>query len=232
MKARPIIMNGDMVRALLDGRKVQTRRVIKEPCNGVTTDIEDGEAWITNQNDEWVPRVSPFGQPGDLLWVRETCRAHEDEPGLDCVRYAADHGFRPIEDTPEAADLFVQLASYGMKKSGQVECRTVPSIHMPRWASRLTLKIINVRVERLREISEADSEAEGISPYDVSMLDEEEIQLLDAPLTDSETPFKNGFALLWSSIYGSESWEANPWVWVIDFETIQRNVDDVIGGDA
>lgn len=169
MKERPIIFSGPMVRAILEGRKTQTRRVVKDDtmlawlnCDNVVKPINDHVAHLG----------CPYGQPGDRLWVRETfC------PDYDPPIYKAD------ED--------------------QAKIAWKPSIHMPRWASRITLEITAVRVERLQDISDADALAEGCEPFR-----ENDMNAIDA------------YADLWADINGPENWEANPWVWVIEFKKV------------
>lgn len=179
MKERGMIFNGEMVRAILDGRKTQTRRVMKPQPD------EDGLAKVIN--GPWVDTSEriyrcPFGVPGDRIWVRETFSPvpdHEEPAGCSAILYAAD-GNGP----------------YG---------KWVPSIHMPRWASRITLEITGVRVERLNDISECDAKAEG-APTECCVIGDKHFL---------------GFRSLWKSIYGDESWRSNPWVWVIEFKRIE-----------
>lgn len=207
MKERPVIFNGEMVRAILDGRKTQTRRVMKpqpEPC------YRGGHWWPSNtfktmlhieeqmQNGAggWgglAGDACPFGQVGDRLWVRETwAEAGASAPDLTLYRsnYPA-HVPAGYENVPEAEDI-----------------RWRPSIHMPRWASRITLEITGVRVERLQDISEADAIAEGGTKH-----------------------FNiDWFGPLWASIYGVDSWNANPWVWVIEFRRVVDSAREVERG--
>ncbi|MEW9586276.1 hypothetical protein [Paraburkholderia sp. DGU8] len=216
MKERPILLSGHMVRALLDGSKTQTRRVVKLPHNnplgqwepttiggengGRTAACEalplQGGIWHTRTGDSL---VCPNGQPGDRLWVRETFahmyrgNAAPESRRDDDVVYKAD-GFTPDEYV------------YGSWK---------PSIHMPRWASRITLEVTGVRVERLQDISEQDAIAEGIgktasgfwSTYGRSGVD------------GTYSP-RSSFHCLWESINGPEAWDANPWVWVVEFKRV------------
>lgn len=180
MKERPILFSGPMVRALLAGTKTQTRRVMKvQPpadgyelatCISTTGDRRDEgrQHWLKRDGyrvlDGSQPYFScPYGQPGDRLWVRETCRADELPDGLDGVRYLADDHFEPIKNTEGAADQWVSMHHYRGGNGGGLIGPTVPPIHMPRWASRITLDITAVRVERLQDISEADAVAEGIN---------------------------------------------------------------------
>lgn len=165
MKERPILFSGPMVRAILDGRKTQTRRVVK-PRQGML--------------DDWTGLPCPYGKPGDRLWVRETC--YFEQPHGEVI-YRADPGSEKALD-PEFTGL-----------------RWRPSIHMPRWASRITLEIVNVRVERLQDIRVDDARAEGVT---------------------AKWPV-HGFRNLWQSINGFGSWDANPWVWVVEFRNMERS---------
>ena len=183
---RPILFSAGMVRALLDGRKTQTRRIIKPQPAYID---EKGTAYQAVSIDEpsnleYHPAQYPYGQPGDLLWVRESFTMYDDQP---------------LYKTGKHDDMM----------------KWKPSIHMPRWASRLTLKIKEIRVERLQDISNEDAVAEGIgTPLDMryAALDE--------------------FKPLWDSInakrhHGKYAWDKNPWVWVIVFEVIKQNIDQL-----
>lgn len=197
MRERPILFNADMVRAVLDGSKTQMRRIMR-----VQPD-EDGLAKVTN--GPWVDTSErfyscPFGLKGDRLWVRETCQAVEHESGLDVVRYPADGNEIPVKSHPLDAGRWVDLYRY---RGG--EGKIVPSIHMPRWASRITLEITGVRVERLQDISEQDAAAEGANT-ELSLIGDKHYL---------------GYRSLWKSIYGADSWQANPWVWVIEFKRVE-----------
>ncbi|MBJ2080619.1 hypothetical protein [Serratia ureilytica] len=214
MKERTVIFNGEMVRAILDGRKTQTRRVMKpqpEPC------YRGGHWWPSNafktmlhieeqmQNGQggWkglAGDACPFGQVGDRLWVRETFG--------DC-------GNRLVyrADTKDGA-------------ASQVK-RWVPSIHMPREDCRILLEITAVRVERLNDISEEDAKAEGVKPAGDMLPDYPDTFL--TPKGDFATA-KVAFQRLWQSIYGAESWRANPWVWVIEFRRVGGSTREVERG--
>ncbi|WP_145570463.1 hypothetical protein [Yersinia bercovieri] len=227
-KERPILFNTEMVNAILSGRKTQTRRIMKVQPQVTEQRLRELDAWqdgfsISQQvnaafQSGFIDVKYPQGQPGDQLWVRETWQgplvpyneAYEmfqnPEPYQkveNCV-YRADGG--PCPEFTDADDDLRQ----GWR----------PSIHMPRWASRISLLITGIRVERLNDVCEESAKAEGAQQYDISRLTTDEINLLDAPLKNPDTPYTNGFALLWESCYGSGSWAANPWVWVIDFEKI------------
>ncbi|WP_434218800.1 hypothetical protein [Escherichia coli] len=186
---RGMIFNAEMVRAILDGRKTQTRRPIKWKQTRFTEigEREDGSKWPWSEDAEhacdfWHP--CPFGAVGDRIWVRETWNKYG---GL--LTYRADHDW--IGD---------------MRKEKVCTAKWVPSIHMPRWASRILLEITDVRVERLQSITLGDICKEvGCGLYDFR-------------------PATYGFQVweeLWESIYGEESWKANPWVWVIEFKRVE-----------
>lgn len=218
MKERPIIFSGPMVRAILDGRKTQTRRVVKNPGLPCATDDQHRDEFMRNGR-------CPYGYPGDRLWVRETCRAFERrEDAIDGVVYSADGAFRPIENTNKAADQWCDLYAYGKQRG-----RIVPSIHMPRWASRITLEVSGVRVERLQKITEADAVAEGLKSvakdgklFKWGIPDSDGCPGNDQPGSwhwhEWEKSPIAAFRKLWASINGSDSWDANPWVWVIEFK--------------
>ncbi len=206
MKERPILFKGEMVRAILDGRKTQTRRVMKQQfTEGETGDfmeiahaMKDGIAyfWESEYPEEGSDQIKcPYGRPGDRLWVRETFNSD----WCDKTIFKADGG------SAKAAGF-------------SAEPKWKPSIHMPRWASRINLEITNVRVERLCEIIPHDALAEGV----------------DYPHRDDCPPDKRtleAFQLLWDSVFPGVNdlnktptspveWGSNPWVWVIEFKRI------------
>lgn len=195
MKERPILMSASMVRAILDGRKTETRRILKtQPeANFIGDEIRSVQL-LANGNfgafddcgltgcGEW---KCPYGQPGDRLWVKETFCVAESPEGEKCYAYRADN--------------WTECPSENGKWMPSIFCRRV--------ASRITLEITAVRVERLNDISEADAKAEGC-----------EFDAWSYP--QSFTPGKSSYRALWESINGSESWAKNPWVWVIAFKRI------------
>ncbi len=192
-----MIFNGEMVRAILHGRKTQTRR----PANPSTANLLD----LQEQYPHKKYNIScPFGAVGDRIWVRETwAEAGAGAPDLKLYRANyPEHVPTHYENVPPVDEI-----------------RWTPSIHMPRWASRITLEITCVRVERLNSISQKDAQAEGmeLTGWRPTYSD---------PDSGGEvwTPYDN-FAQLWESIYGEESWKANPWVWVIEFKVVP-NVQD------
>jgi hypothetical protein len=228
MKERPILFSAPMVRAILEGRKTQTRREVKLKHFGLPrvtwNKPVDGfiQEFLKSAPMSGIIRQCPYGQPGDRLWVRENCRAEELKYAgcEDGVRYPADGAWRPIDNTRDAADKWLDLASYGMKKSGRPECRTVPSIHMPRWASRILLEIVSIRVERLQDISDAgpqnDCTAEGV--FHCGMECPTYDQWHGSGIRSAE---KFLYRQLWEQINGPGSWAANPWVWVVEFKRMK-----------
>lgn len=205
MKERPILFNDAMVRAILDGRKTQTRRIVKFPKGALLEEISKPwmrpTVWLPEQGES-VLMDCPYGQTGDRLWVRETWQAWHE---FNAMRAA---------DIPEDAKLRINYPANG----NTWDARMRPSIHMPRWASRITLEITGVRVEQLQDISEADAQAEGIAgPYDVGY------SAYQVP-GDSKPRYSTAaaaFETLWDSINsGSDAWDANPWVWVIEFQKV------------
>ena len=182
MKERPILFSGEMVRAILDDRKTMTRRVVK-PQPEQDTDCP----YHIGTGIERKARICPYGKPGDRLWVRETF----------CDRNNNGEQIKPLyrSDGQEYQDGDGRL----------FEPKWKPSIFMPRWASRITLEITNVRVERLQDISNKDIESEGACGR--------------ACVTHRLT-----FKQLWDSINSKRgySWESNPWVWVVEFERIKE----------
>ncbi|WP_262033994.1 ASCH domain-containing protein [Serratia liquefaciens] len=225
MKERPVIFNGEMVRAILDGRKTQTRRAISDRhLHLIDVASQVGECYplesgIDHANSQSYYREHcPFGQVGDRLWVREAYQGPlfnfdqmetylEDTSKFErpeFCEYRADGG-----RTPEYYDADDNLR-HGWK----------PSIHMPRWASRILLEITAVRVERLNDISEADAINEGIDADSLAESQDNYDCIADHNMTGRPTA-KGHFSDLWQSIYGEESWAANPWVWVIEFKRVE-----------
>lgn len=207
MTERGMIFNSEMVRAILDGRKTQTRRIIKDCTVGkdpISKFIQIGKKFIgcyPEDVPELIRECCPYGVPGDRIWVRETwAEAGASAPDLKLYRanYPA-HVPTHYENVPPAEDV-----------------RWTPSIHMPRWASRITLEITGVRVEQLKSISEEEARSEG-----VARLREGLWETLPAGLDAAPAKRRGSFATLWDSIYGSGEWDRNPWVWVIEFKRIE-----------
>ncbi|MCX5581357.1 hypothetical protein [Kaistia terrae] len=225
-KARPILFSGPMVRALLDGRKTQTRRLMKpQPAL-----VGDDQWHIPGTPDEFrlpANRMGAFAPDyvriklGDRLWVRE---AHALLPR---TAYRMSIGTGTIAQREHPTDGYTAAVfREGFDRSGRPAWR--PSIHMPRWASRLTLAVTDVRVERLQGISDADAEDEGID------LDSDFASLCNS-IADAgySNDLPNGsvqqavFRHLWETINCAGSWEANPWVAAYTFTVSRTNIDEV-----
>lgn len=238
MKEHPILFSGLMVQAILDGRKTQTRRIIKpqpeaDDC-GFWFPSKAHKKKLVYETDESFKRWllhsfrCPYGQPGDRLWVRETfvnlAATTPDgiltiRPGDKIIRLP--EGFKSCDGRYKWSPFDGEIVSY--QADGDIEfCdgdgfsgewadrsdmpRWKPSIHMPRWASRITLEITGVRVERLQDISEADVKAEGINPE----------------TNNSGRMHRALYRELWNQLNAKRGygWDANPWVWVIEFKRV------------
>jgi hypothetical protein len=242
----PMLFNADMIEALLDGRKTETRRVLKpqpstfEISPGKTCDIHplkiegesrsriamgfNGSGVLTDQKCS--------AEIGDLIWVRENWRVgawrteHWAREIGECdaeiaIDYPAnDHARREWlkGDDPKMMLRLVEQSRWDAKKSGLAQqnerceysgwppgespCRVRPSIHMPKWDSRLTLRVSGYGIERLQDIDVAGSKAEGVQPAEYA----------------SRAPYRNGFSELWQDIHGPDAWAQNPWVEAVKFE--------------
>ncbi|EPC6248964.1 morphogenetic protein [Klebsiella pneumoniae] len=216
MTERGMIFNGEMVRAILDGRKTQTRRPVKFPVHDKNLGCELAGNELAGELSAGNYLNSAFGKPGDRIWVRETFQGPLFDYDL-MDSYCKD-------PTPFEKPVFCVYKADGVPApefydaDDELHCCWRPSIHMPRWASRILLEITDVRVERLNAISEEDATAEGVPPAG-SLLPDYPGTFL-TPKGDFATA-KVAFQRLWESIYGEESWKANSWVWVISFERIE-----------
>lgn len=216
-KERPILFNGDMARAVLLGEKTQTRRAVTTKTlhlfDAACRAGECGSLDERNDNDQpYFRQFSPFGQPSDRLWVRESFRVHGIATDVATLVYKASVRHSYTEQTRR-----VPVCVCNKPVSPE---KWTPSIHMPRWASRTLLEITNVRVERLNDITEADCWAEGILEID-GQFSNQEIVDMAARLHLSIEDARAQYALLWESIYGAGSWDKNPWVWVIEFKRME-----------
>lgn len=223
MADRPILFSAPMVRALLAGTKTQTRRIMKpQPI------VEANGSWrwegryggfvgaMGTHVEEGFPlsaaAYAPI-QPGDRLWVKETWRTVKQHDHLSprdlhpdwTIQYLTD---RPLSDPSDVDD--------GPTLTG----RTRVSIHMCRWMSRLTLHVTDVRVQRLQDISDQDAAAEGVRPWPTEM-----VEVGFASVNSAVVPARTLYALLWNSINGACSWEANPWVAAYTFTVEHANID-------
>lgn len=197
MKSRPILFSAPMVRAILDGTKTQTRRVCKLTDSGRVKAPGSSHNWHLDDPDCWM--ASPYGTPGSELWVKETCRVQSLE-GECVLQYRSDMSIVELPEYAYPNDPI--LRKWLASQLVEADKKWKPSIFMPRAASRITLEITGVRVERLRDISPHDALAEGVGH-----------NTMGNPAVDYQN--------LWESINGPGSWEANPWVWVISFRRIK-----------
>jgi len=197
MTEHPILFSAPMVRAILGGRKTQTRRIfaLRRRVDAMEVEFIDGEAWAAIDGEPWrVP--CPYGSPGKRLWVRETWAPipRRPIPQAECW-WGSDRDWPGAMDLPECPERAGKALVYAATWDDRYPMRGHwhPSIHMPRWASRLTLQVEAARVERLQDITEEDARTEGVSSV-------------------------AEYADLWDRINGKRApWSANPWVWVVTF---------------
>lgn len=249
MKERPILFSAPMVRAIMEGRKTMTRRVCKIALpEGIeyepNPEDRDGICWsaVLGANDIWgqlrwlvgakwgcqplskehehllPPCVCPYGVKGDRLWVRENFYHgdgfYDDKPDVAWKNW---HGIRDGVRKATWIDYQADMDDARWREFNDDPWAWKPSIFMPRWASRITLEITGVRVERLNEITYDDAVSEGLVYEDgVWSVDDKNGKTISRCVDPRDT-----FMQLWSSINGRESWDANPWVWVVEFQRIK-----------
>lgn len=241
MKQRPILFSTPMVQAILEGRKTQTRRIVNPQELSHTRwrycgHSKDGEHevprpvdgprphdrwywWRNNISHDWILQC-PYGEPGDILWVRETWQ-HAKSTHCHCPQSSEPS---PCDEWSNGIGCRSNRGKVVYAADGASEVLWKPSIHMPKEACRLFLRIKSVRVERLQDISEQDAIAEGVQYW----ADDHDTELLDATFRNYKTGERNlvtsysSFQSLWQKINGDESWGSNPWVWVIEFERIEK----------
>lgn len=222
MRERPILFSAPMVRAILEGRKTQTRRVVKRiPWRpGVNPDFSQarefsnaGEFRIAGSEEMTTGFRCPYGQPGERLWIRETWMPgysheadHEKGPQVSLLYRADNTEQRVAAPSYELAERWDRDFS----EDGDHPPNWRPSIHMPRWACRLVLEVTGVRVERLHGISDQDCIAEGCAGGHDSI-----------PNYRYNALPSEHFRWLWNSINGPDAWDANPWVWVVEFKRLE-----------
>ncbi len=230
VKSRPILFSGPMVRALLAGTKTQTRRIVKDApeeaqllrlneSGHLQSYVADVNGLLDNAEDAWFPVIGEhgcevpvrctYGRPGDRLWVKESWA------------YRLDHDHMNGGELYAAGVLQAWYWADGIEKCCNTGCagaagRVRAARFMPRWASRITLDITTVRVERLQNISRADAMAEGIA--DLSVADSTMFGIVGGDLF-AQHPVR-AYQLLWQSINGPGSWDLNPWLWVIGFKRV------------
>lgn len=233
MKERPILFSAPMIRAILNGTKTQTRRVapisrldirqqdegmvtwsvaFAKPVKGTLASHSGGKLSTDQASRIVASQFCPYGQPGDRLWVREAFQP--------LLAEGSDH-WKADWKTGEGYAISYP-ATDGIKEwidpDDNIGSGCKPSIHMPRWASRITLELTGVRVERLWEISEADAIAEGIERSYDQWRDYRTDQAVNYP--NAATPI-DSYRTLWEQINGQGSWDINPWVWVVEFRRLE-----------
>ena len=220
-KERPILFSAPMIRAILDGRKTQTRRILKMPKGGY---IEDGIPLRHVGGDYFNAIPCPYGERGDRLWVRETWQAYDGGSFKTAFGVA-----RTFSREPKLGDTIEFKADKDLSKCF-INWR--PSIHMPRWASRITLEVTEVRVERVQEITEEDAKAEGVRAV---TKDSKVVKycVYDQSSDTSSTAWqempnsaRGAFKTLWDKLNAPRGfgWDANPWVWVVSFKRVEQEV--------
>lgn len=217
IKERPMLFSAPMVRALLDGSKTQTRRIMKPQPQPAP---EPGKHWwpsnphqsmlrVEDEMQKWTGLAGdccPYGDHGDRLWVRET---HRPIFGQTCGLIGVDYQADPREKWERLGDAPDCL----------IKSKWTPSIHMRREYSRILLEVVSVRVERLQDISEADAKAEGIEPHEVR-----QFAIYGMSAAERAAVYRDAavgpYRGLWQQINGADSWDANPWVWVVEFKRL------------
>ena len=205
MKERPILFSAPMVRAILEGQKTATRRPVKGAA----------AKWLIDFTPEFVAdsanALCPYGAPGDRLWVREAWQADAQ------VNAVAPRDLSQGEPIQYPANGVVRQTGCSIITPG----KTRPSIHMPRWVSRILLEVTAVRVERLHDIDEDQVQAEGIGDHEFGCMQPYDQD--GAPECDCcNISFEESFQRLWETINGADAWSANPWVWVIEFKRVKQ----------
>ena len=249
MRELPILMNGPMVRAVLEGRKTVTRRILKpqpfpdgyyqgdicldvrSPYARFSVEAVDGGAYLSEEHE------SPYGEPGDRLWVREAWRVPDSLnacSGFDIAERCIEAGYRKPWSPIRFEDDGALTSAKDWHEFGSTPGEATPGRYrharfMPRWASRITLEVTGVRAERLQDITHLQAIAEGVEevgigsgyPWHYSATPvtwADAVEGNAAVYDDARLAFRD----LWQSINGPESWDANPWVWAIEFRRIEQ----------
>jgi hypothetical protein len=228
MKERPILMNGAMVRAVLDGSKTQTRRIVKKVglAAPAPQSVIDGAATYAGG----MVAHCPYGQPGDRIWVRETWGviSHAWDEACNLIDWAPDRPATAISEMPFGQGYHSGHVIYAADGAfewsgdddGDGDPRSAwhPSIHMPRRASRILLEIVSVRVERLKDISDADIVAEGIDMEALAESQDRYDIVCKGSGASGRATERSAWRDLWESTGGN--WDANPWCWAITFKRV------------
>lgn len=241
----PIQFSTPMVEAIVAGKKVATRRILTVPWKGQTRafpyspyyDESDGKLFCSDEYGDWHEATkflrSPYGYPEDprgirahRLWVRETWRPEErSTDGLDGIRFRAGDAFVPIDESPEAADAWVQVNAWRRFHRPASHNPWRPAMYLPRWACRLVLEVTALRVERLQSMTWADIRKEGVGCPEHDF---------ESGFCCSECPaLRAEFSKKWDEINGKRFdgdvvWAKNPWVWVVEFKMVERAIESRI----
>lgn len=219
MKERPILFSGPMVRAILEGRKTVSRRLVTVPWSGSKRSLpyepywvdEDGELFVMDEGGAYEPAEHAiggrFGAKGDRLWVKETFQP-----------FWADPDIRPTKGWKDGRDGYrinYVADSEPEPYEHEDDLRLTPSIFMPRWASRILLEVVSVRIERLHKITEEDAKREGVDPTNGHQI--------RGALIGNGPSHREGFAQIWEDINGKRaSWASNPWVFRVEFRKVRQ----------
>lgn len=220
LNSKPILFSAEMVRAILEGRKTQTRRIVKpQPAKNTqafwhcvkSTDKSKVGLWSPKSGTDAGNAVPtgkevrcPYGSVGDFLWVRESWRPIFVSKSVACIQYRSNMQVIRHQINQEISSALESIESQCNERVDKSGPKWRPSIHMPRWASRITLEIKSIKIERLRDISEEDAKAEGVNKIGTS---------------DSESSYRTGFTYKWIDIHGI-GFDPDTWVWVIGFEVM------------
>lgn len=232
IEEHPLLFSGEMVRAVLEGKKTQTRRILTVPWKGSMRtlpyepyyDDYDGKLMFCDEYGDWHDVATyqhcPYGRPGHRLWVKETWRPDErNSETLGGIRFRADEAFVQIDNSKEAICRWLDLFKAGDIGKQLVDAKWRPSIFMPRWASRITLEVERIAVQRIQSISWHEIKAEGVACPEHDF---------ESGFCCSECPvLRETFRTLWDKINGERfdgwgAWEKNPWVWVIEFRRVGK----------
>lgn len=218
MSEHPILFTGLMVNAILNGSKTQTRRVVTVPwakgkrCPPYAPywEVSEGKLWGMDEYGDWREQTCPYGKPGDRLWVRQTCKRFT---GIPVNGKAWGDGFIQSPDGDPYKALLPIVGNEATVNDLELAaaCVTVPSIFMPRWASRITLEVTDVRVQTTEDISAGDAILEGCPPL--------QSESRYGAAEEALAWLKN----LWDSTYGKRpgcAWADSPWIWTISFKRI------------
>lgn len=229
-REHPILFGDELVRAILAGTKTQTRRPIAWPKSSDLDErlvmpphgLLDGWWPYVRKDGDEIPLRCPFGKAGDTLWVRECwgvgTRPNPNEGWIDGIEYRADVAL--LDGEHDTLLLRRVEVPDGVCLGDFASGRWRPSIHMPRWASRILLDVIDVRVERVQDIDEDGARAEGVRPFFERFTSIGRDQTLTTGERAADAEHRASFAVTWDEIYGDVDgllWKDNPWVWVVEF---------------